>query len=74
LLLTVFFNAAYGDISPKSEQILVNPIKTFKHPFYEIGFGIGQGLLPLSVEFAWKLNYRDGNNFRISLSSILFSL
>ncbi len=74
LLLTVFFNAAYGDISSKSEKILVNPIQTFKHPFYEIGFGIGQGLLPLSVVFAWKLNYRDGNNFRISLSSILFNL
>ncbi|MGQ9643609.1 MAG: DUF5686 family protein [Ignavibacterium sp.] len=74
LLLTVFFNSAYGDISSKSEQMLVNPIQTFKHPFYEIGFGIGQGLLPLSVEFAWKLNYRDGNNFRISLSSILFNL
>ncbi len=74
ILLTVFFNAAYGDISSKSEEILVNPIQTFKHPFYEIGFSLGQGLLPLSIEFGWKLNYRDGNNFRISLSSILFNL
>lgn len=74
ILLTVFFNAAYGDISSKSNEILVNPIQTFKHPFYEIGFSLGQGLLPLSIEFGWKLNYRDGNNFRISLSSVLFNL
>jgi len=74
LLFTVFFNSAYGEISSESEKILVNPIQTFKHPFYEIGFGIGQGLLPLSVEFGWKLNYRDGNNFRIGLRSILFNL
>ncbi|MEP0862421.1 MAG: carboxypeptidase-like regulatory domain-containing protein [Ignavibacterium sp.] len=74
ILLTVFFNAAYGDISSKSNEILVNPIQTFRHPFYEIGFSLGQGLLPLSIEFGWKLNYRDGNNFRISLSSVLFNL
>lgn len=74
ILLTVFFNAAYGDISSESNQILVNPIQTFKHPFYEIGFSLGQGLLPLSVEFGWKLNYRNGNNFRIGLNSILFNL
>lgn len=74
ILLTVFFNAAYGDISAKSKEILVNPVKTFKHPFYEIGFSLGQGLLPLSIEFGWKLNYRDGNNFRISLNSVLFNL
>lgn len=74
ILLTVFFNAAYGDISSKSKEILVNPIQIFKHPFYEIGFSIGQGLIPLSIEFGWKLNYRNGNNFKISLSSFLFNL
>ncbi|WP_041294206.1 DUF5686 and carboxypeptidase-like regulatory domain-containing protein [Ignavibacterium album] len=74
ILLTVFFNAAYGDIGSKSKEILTNPVQTFKHPFYEIGFSIGQGLLPLSVDFGWKLNYRNGNNFRISLSSVLFNL
>lgn len=74
ILFTVFFSAALGDLSKGSEKILVNPVQTFKKPFYEIGFSIGQGLLPISVEFAWKLNYRDGNNFRVSLSSFLFNL
>lgn len=74
ILLTVFFNAAFGDISSKSNEILVNPIRTFKNPFYELGFSIGQGLIPLSIEFGWKLNYRNGNNFRISLSSVLLNL
>ncbi len=74
ILLTLFFNAAYGDISSGSKEILVNPVQTFKHPFYELGFSLGQGLLPISLEFGWKLNYRDKNNFRISLNSVLFNL
>lgn len=74
ILLTLFFNAAYGDISSKSREILINPVQTFKHPFYEIGFSIGQGLLPIAVEFSWKLNHRNGNNFRISLNSFLVNL
>jgi hypothetical protein len=29
---------------------------------------LGQGLLPFKLELMWKLNYRDGNNFRIGLN------
>jgi len=70
--LKVFVNAAYADIKGETSSPLTTPVKTFPHPFYEIGFGLGHILIPLEVEFAWKLNYRDGNNFRAGLNIFIF--
>lgn len=67
IMISLIFNTAVADITPESYAILTNPVKSFKHPFYELGFGLGQGLLPFRLEFMWKLNYLDGNNFRIGL-------
>jgi len=67
-MFSLIFNAAITDVTNETSKILTNPVKTFKHPFYEIGFGVGQGLLPFKFEFMWKLNYRDGNNFRVGLN------
>ncbi|HSD62578.1 MAG TPA: DUF5686 family protein, partial [Ignavibacteriaceae bacterium] len=72
LQLNVFCNSAYSDIGGETSTILPVHIRTFPHPFYEIGFGLSQILLPLRIEFAWKLNYRGENNFRIGLNSFLF--
>jgi hypothetical protein len=68
IMLSLMFNAALADITTETAAILTNPVKSLKHPFYEIGFGLGQGLLPFKLEFMWKLNYRDGNNFRVGLN------
>lgn len=68
IMFSLIFNAAITDVTNETSNILTNPIKTFKHPFYEVGFGIGQGLLPFKLEFMWKLNYREENNFRIGLN------
>lgn len=68
IMLSLIFNAAIAEITPETSAILTNPVKSFKHPFYEIGFGIGKGLLPFNIEFMWKLNYKDGNNFRVGLN------
>jgi hypothetical protein len=68
LTLSSIFNVAFADITKKSEAILTNQIKTLKYPLYEIGFGIGQGIIPFKLEFMWKLNHRDGNNFRVGLN------
>ena len=70
--INLFFNAAITKISNESKTILLTDLKTFAHPFYEIGFGIGQGIIPFQLEFAWKLNYRGSNNFAISLNTFLF--
>jgi len=68
IMLSLMFNAALADITSETTAILTNPVRSFKHLFYEIGFALGQGLLPFKLEFMWKLNYRDGNNFRVGLN------
>ncbi len=72
LTLSTFMNMAVTEVGERSAQILPQSVKTFPHPFYEIGFGIGQVLLPLKIEFAWKLNYRGENNFRVGINSFIF--
>src|SRR5690554_1227107 len=71
ILLNIFFNAAYTDISDVSRSILVVDQKVFKNPFYEAGFGLGHALIPLTLEFAWKLNHRGRNNFRFGINSFI---
>jgi hypothetical protein len=66
-----FFNISYAEIKSESREILLFPVKTLPHPFFEIGFGLGHVLIPIEIEFAWKLNYRDGNNFRAGLNIII---
>jgi hypothetical protein len=72
ITLNLFFNSAITEIGSESQAILPKEIQTFNKPFYEIGFGIGQGIIPLDLEFAWKLNYRGNNNFVIAINSFVF--
>jgi hypothetical protein len=69
--LSAHFNAAIVEISPDSKAIITQPFSEFKTPFAEIGFGIGQALIPLRLEFTWKLNYFGTRNFVIGISSAL---
>ncbi len=71
LQLNTYLNIAYSNIGSKSKAISPYPIKTFKHPFFEAGFSIGQILFPININFTWRLNYRGENNFRIGLSSFI---
>ena len=64
-----FLNAAYSEIGEQSMNILSRDLKIFSNPFYEIGFGIGHFLIPLRVEFSWKLNHKGDNNFRVGIST-----
>ena len=72
ITLNFFFNSAVSEIGSESAAILPTEVQTFNKPFYEIGFGIGQGIIPLDLEFAWKLNYRGSNNFVIAINSFVF--
>ncbi len=72
ITLNAFFNSAITEIGDGSSALLPAEIKTFDKPFYEIGFGLGQGIIPMQLEFAWKLNYRGSNNFVISLNTFAF--
>jgi hypothetical protein len=67
-----FINGALISTGNESESLLFHDsIKSFTHPFYEAGFGIGHLLLPLKFEFSWKLNYRGENNFRFGINSVV---
>jgi len=72
ITLNVFLNSAITEIGNESAALLPVKIETLNKPFYEIGFGLGQGIIPLQLEFAWKLNYRGDNDFVISLNTFAF--
>jgi hypothetical protein len=72
ITVKTFFNIAYSEIGPQSMEVLPLEVNTFPHPFYEIGFGLGQGVIPIQLEFSWKLNYKGNNNFVIGLNTFLF--
>ncbi len=69
VFINTFFNIAYTNISDESRSILIVQQSLFNNPFFEAGFGIGHQLIPFQLEFAWKLNHRDGDNFRIGINS-----
>jgi hypothetical protein len=70
--LNTFFNMAYSKVSSESAAILPLPVNTFNSPFYEIGFGLSHALIPIKIEFGWKLNHRGDNNFKIGFNAYLF--
>jgi len=72
LRLMGYLNIAYSDVSNKAKLVAPYPLLTFKQPFYEAGFEIGQVLFPLQLDFAWRLNYRGGNNFRVGINTFIF--
>lgn len=70
--LKVFANALYSNPSRKHSLYSEFNLTEYLKPFYETGFSIGHILIPLQFEFAWKLNYRDGNNFRFGINTFAF--
>jgi hypothetical protein len=72
ITLNIFMNMAIAQNADKTKANLPVAVKEFPYPFYEIGFGLGQGILPIQLEFAWKLNYRSDNNFRFGLNMLVF--
>ena len=69
LRFNVHFNIAWLDISEKSLAILPRDPVLFKKPFFELGFGIGQALFPMTLEFTWKLNHLGRNNFVFGINT-----
>jgi len=72
LQLKLFMNSAVSYISGNSAEIQGYTVKEFHHPFYEAGFSIGHVLFPMDFSFSWKLNYRDGNNFRFGICTFIY--
>jgi len=74
LKLDAHFNIAWLSISDKSKTTNTvsfnNSYSEFIKPLYELGFGIGHQLLPLKLEFTWRLNHTNENSFVIGINSI----
>ncbi|MBX3009288.1 MAG: carboxypeptidase-like regulatory domain-containing protein [Melioribacteraceae bacterium] len=68
----VHFGAAITQISEKSKNIMPHQFVEYKHPFYELGFSVGQAIFPVRIDFTWKLNYFGNNNFSVDINSPLF--
>jgi hypothetical protein len=71
LQFSTFLNIAYSDAGSKTKSISPYPLTTLTHPFYEAGFEIGQVMFPMQLDFAWRLNYRGENNFRIGINTFI---
>lgn len=74
LKLDAHFNVAWLSISKESQNLntisFQNSYPQFIEPLYEIGFGIGHQLIPLKLEFTWRLNHMDENSFVIGINSV----
>ncbi|MCU7496889.1 MAG: carboxypeptidase-like regulatory domain-containing protein [Ignavibacteria bacterium] len=68
LEMKTFFSAAWTGISSASERMLPFDASGNLSRLYEAGFSIGHALLPLSVEFTWRLNHREKNGFVIGVN------
>lgn len=70
--LTAFLNGLYTNPSSEVRANRLFNSKIYLNPFYEAGFSLGHVLIPLQIEFAWKLNHRGENNFRVGLNTFVF--
>ncbi|NOX66332.1 MAG: carboxypeptidase-like regulatory domain-containing protein [Chlorobi bacterium] len=74
LKLDAYFNVAWLSTSDESKKLNYksydNIFPEFIEPLYEIGFGIGHVLLPIKLEFTWRLNHKEGNSFVIAINSV----
>jgi hypothetical protein len=69
--LGAHFNMAWLEISGASCLIVpVMPKNIFRSPFMELGFSIGHILVPLKLEFTWKLNHLGKNNFVFGFNTL----
>ena len=72
--LDAHFNVAWLSVSEDSKNINTNSFNNnyleFIEPLYELGFGIGHQLIPLKIEFTWRLNHRNENSFVIGINSV----
>lgn len=69
--LNTFVNAALLSTSAESREFSVKQSKEFLHPIYEAGFGVSYPKFPLSFEFTWRLNYREGNPFKVGINAVM---
>ncbi|MEW6195710.1 MAG: DUF5686 family protein [Bacteroidota bacterium] len=71
LTLNSYLNVGWLKISDKSKTILTHEFEEFKKPLWEVGFGIGQILFPITLEFTWRLTHKYKNDFVIGINTFM---
>ncbi len=75
VVLSTHFNVAWITMAEDSrelnKELFDSEILEFQRPFFELGFSIGHMLIPLSVEFTWKLTHLNENNFVIGINTVV---
>ena len=70
MTMAVYFNMAWSSLSDTNISILPQvDYKTLDRPLYEAGFSIGHMLIPVEIEFTWKLNHTGENGFVIGFNT-----
>ncbi len=72
MLFSLHLNAGWIDLKEGGRMPLGMSNNLFNKPLVEVGFGIGQMLFPLKLEFTWRLTQRNENSFMINLNSFSF--
>lgn len=69
--LSGHLNFAWLKVSGATRNLFAADYVEYEKPLVEAGFGIGQILLPLRVEFTWRLSHREINNFVVSINTFV---
>ena len=71
IVLSAFFNAGWTNISDNSKTILPVAYELLKKPLLEKGLGIGYSIIPIKLEFAWRLTHKNENSFTVGLNTAI---
>jgi hypothetical protein len=76
IIFSTHFNVAWiimaDDSKELNKELFTYEVVEFEKPFLELGFAFGHTLIPLSVEFTWKLTHQTGNNFVVGVNTLIF--
>lgn len=75
IVMSTHFNIAWikmaDDSKALNKELFINEVIEFEKPFLELGLAFGHVLIPLSVEFTWKLTHLNGHNFVIGINTLV---
>lgn len=72
IFLAFHFNAGWIDLTDNSKMPSGYDNDLYTTPLIEAGFGIGQQIVPLRLEFTWRLTHRNENDFVLSMNFFMF--
>lgn len=66
-----FVNAGMIEYNRATSDLYPWGIKRLAEPLYEAGFGVSTQLMPVRIDFGWRLTQVDDRPFRIGLNTVI---